>query len=146
MVTSAIIIFPQSESIETGLYLNLPHDSCSGQNKEHTIVFNADTLCIESNPVINVNDIDSCITENANLDGNNLYVLNIKLKKSASSKFKETTEQNVGKIMVMVIDNEAVMAAVIRDPVTSGRLSISGMKIQKIDELKSKLQKEMRSK
>lgn len=144
--SSALMIFPQSKSIETGLYLSIPHDSCSVHYNEHKIVYNEDTLCLEQSPVIKVSDIDSCFTVNANLDGNNLYVLNIKLNKTAVSNFKTATEQNVGKRMVMVIDNVAVMSAVIRDPVTTGRLTISGMKRQRLDELKSKLLKEMHKK
>ncbi len=146
LIISALNIFPQSRSIETGLYLSIPRDSCSAQNNKNTIIYLSDTLCLEQNPVITVNDIDYCSTGTAKLDGNELYVLNIKLKKTAASKFKEATEQNVGKRMVMIIDKEAVMAAVIRDPVTSGRLTVSGVKRQKIDELKTKLQHEMRMK
>ena len=145
LIISALCIFPQSKSIESGLYLSLPRDSCSTQNNAYTIVYSSDTLCLKQDPVFTANDINYCDTGTAKLDGNEMYVLNIKLNEQAAIKFKEATERNVGKRMVMIIDNEAVMAPVIRDPVTNGRLTVSGDTKQKIDELKMKLQKEMQN-
>ncbi len=143
VMTSAINIMPQTKHVETGLYLVLSSDTCSGQKDKNTIVYLSDTLCLSAKPVITVNDIQSCNTGNAMLDGNELYVLNIALKDSAKEKFKTITEQNVGKKMAMIIDNEVVMAAVIRDPVTSGRLTVSGAKKEKIKELGINLRQEL---
>ncbi len=143
IITSAFNIMSQTKPVETGLYLVLSSDTCSGQKDKNTIVYLSDTLCLSEKPVITVKDIESCNTRNAILDGNELYVLNIALKDSAKEKFKKITEQNVGKKMAMIIDNEVVMAAVIRDPVTSGKLTVSGAKKEKIKELGIKLRQEI---
>ena len=143
LLFSSLNIFPQTRTIETGLYLVLSKDSCAGENDKNTIVYLSDTLCLEQKPIITVNDIDTYNTETANLDGNELYVLNIALKDSAKIKFKEVTTQNVGKRMALVIDQKVVMAAVIRDPVTTGRLTVSGEEKQKIKEWAEKLKEAM---
>ena len=75
-----------------------------------------------------------------------MYVLNIKLNEAATSKFKEITGKNVGKKIAMVINNKVVMAATIRDPVTSGMLTISGESEQVIKEWAKELEKEMSGK
>jgi SecDF, P1 head subdomain len=143
IITSSLNIFSQIKTIETGLYLVISPDSCTKQTNKNTIVYLSDTLCLEEKPVITVNDIESSNTGMTKLDGNELYVLNIALKESAKLKFKAVTEQNVGKRMVIVIDNQVVMAAVIRDPVTTGRLTVSGEKEQVIKELGIELNQEM---
>lgn len=146
IIISAVNIFPQTKPIEPGLYLVLTKDSCNGQTYKNTIVYLSDTLCFGQKPVITVNDIEACNTGTANLDGHKLYVLNIALKKSAKLKFKKITKRNVGKKMAFVIAREVVMAAMIRDPVTSGRLTVSGEKKQKIKLWAEKLQAAMHKK
>ena len=142
IILSASNIYSQVKDIETGLYLVLPHDSCTGKNNKHTIEFLSDTLCIAPEPVISVKDIESCMTDSLKLEGKKQYSLNIKLKESASLRFKEITTENVGKKLVFIIDNKVVMAPVIRDPITSGRLSIYD-EYPVIKELRMKLKQEM---
>jgi preprotein translocase subunit SecD len=136
-------IFPQSKHIDTGLYLVASADSCSEQNNKNTIVFISDTLCLEQNPIITVKDIESFKTETSNLDGNEMYVLNIKLKEAATLEFKKITGENVGKEIAMVINNKVVLAAVVRDPITSGTLTISGESEQVIKEWAKQLDDEI---
>jgi preprotein translocase subunit SecD len=138
--SSTFALFSQTKTIESGLYLVLSRDSCFNQSKGNTIVYLSDSLCLEKNPIINIRDIDTCFTAIANLDGNELFVLNIVLNTSAKLKFKKITEQNVGKKMAMIIDQKVVMAAVIRDPITSGQLTISGDKEKEIKMWAEKLQ------
>ena len=143
---SLVNIYSQSKDIVTGLYLVVSEEPCNKQNVNNTIVFSSDTLCLEQNPVITVNDIESYIAENSLLDGDEMYVLNIKLNEAASLKFEEITGENVGQKMAMVINKKVIMAAVIRDPVTSGRLTISGEDKQEIDEWVKELEKEISGK
>ena len=143
IIVSSLNIFPQTKDIDTGLYLVVSKDSCSAQNSKNTIVFLSDTLCLEQNPIITVNDIESYKTLTSTLDGKEMYVLNIKLNKSAVLDFKKITEKNVGKKMAMVINKEVVMAAIIRDPITSGMLTISGETEQTIKGWAKKLEKEI---
>ena len=146
IVISTVSIFAQSKSIQTGLYLISPKDSCIGKTNYHMIVYSSDTLCLAQKPVFKVKDIAFCDTATANLDGHELYVLNIALKDSAKLKLKEITEANVGKKMAMVIGGEVVMSAVIKDPVTTGRMTISGEKKQKIKEWAEKIWHAMKKK
>ncbi len=145
VITSAASILPQSKNIETGLYLVAAKDSCSDQNK-NLVVYLSDTLCLMQKPVITKGDIEYCETVKSKLDNNEVYALNIKLNASAALKFKKVTEQNVGKMMAMIIDNKVVMAAVIRDPVTSGRLTISGQSEEETLRLGKMLEEEIHKK
>ena len=142
--SSTFALFSQTKTIESGLYLVLSRDSCFNQSKVNTIVYLSDSLCLEKNPIIDIRDIDTCFTATANLDGNELFVLNVALNKSAKLKFAKITEQNVGKKMAMIIDQKVVMAAVIRDPITSGQLTISGDKEEEIKMWAEKLREAMR--
>jgi len=72
-----------------------------------------------------------------------MYVLNIKLKEAAASEFEKITEDNVGKKIAMIINNEVILNAVIRDPITSGMITVSGETEEKIKELGIALQKEI---
>ncbi len=137
-------IFSQEKSIQTGLYLVTAKDSCYGQKNNHTAIYDNDTLCLEQKPVFTVKDISYCDTATANLDGNELFVLNIALNDYAKIKFKEITEANVGKKMAMVVDGEVIMAAVIRDPVTIGRMTVSGENKEKINEWAMKIWQAMK--
>jgi preprotein translocase subunit SecD len=143
VIASSLNIFSQSKGNETGLYLAASQDSCYGQNNKNTVVFSSDTLCLEQNPIITVKDIESCETETSRLDGKEMYILNIKLKAAAAEKFKIITEKNVGKTIAMIIDKKVIMAGVIRDPITSGMLAVSGEKEQIIKEWGKELKKEI---
>ena len=145
MITSTFALFSQTKTIEPGLYLVLSRDSSFKHCNGNTIVYSSDSLCLEKYPIINIRDIDTCFTATANLDGNKSFVLNVALNESAKLKFKKMTEQNVGKKMAMIIDQKVVMAAVIRDPITSGRLTISGDKAKDIKMWAEKLQQAMRN-
>lgn len=142
IIISSINIFSQSKSLRTGVYLAAPKDSCTGKNNE-VMVYSSDTLCLKKIPIISVKDIDSCISETSKLDGKEMYVLNIKLKEAAKLEFKKITENNIGKKIVMLIDKKIVMAGVIRDPVTSGMLTISGASKKEIKTWEKELKKEI---
>lgn len=146
LILSVIKIFPQAKSIEPGLYLTLSKDSCNVKAAVNTIVYSSDTLCIEQKPSITVKDIETCNTQTATLDGKELYVLNIALNDSAKTKFRNITEQNTGKKIVLIIDQKAIMVAVIRDPVTIGRLTVSGASRNEIDNWAEKLKEAMKNK
>ena len=143
LILPALNIFPQAKHLETGLYLVIPSDSCAGINNKNAVQYKNDTLCIEPKPVITVKDFDFCDTAESKLDGMEMFVLNIQLKDSSTLKFKEITTKNVGKRFAFVIDNKVIMAPVIRDPVTSGRMTVSGDKESNIKVMYKKLRMEM---
>jgi preprotein translocase subunit SecD len=135
----SVNIFPQNKIIESGLYLVISKGSCKKTQNNIKIKYASDTLCLEQKPEITVGDIESCNTGAQIMDGNEIYALNISLKESAKIKLKEITEKNTGKRMALVIDKEVVMAAIIRDPITSGRLTVSGAKAEEINSWAAKL-------
>jgi preprotein translocase subunit SecD len=137
--------FSQEKNIETGLYLIIPPDSCLGKSNIHAVKYLSDTVCIGEQPVIRVRDIESCITDSSKINSNEVYFLNIKLKNSVVSKFKEVTAKNTGKKLALVIDSKIVSAPVIRDPITSGRMTFGGDKEPIIKELGVKLREKMRN-
>lgn len=139
ILITSINIFPQNKTIESGLYLVISKDSCKKIQNNIKIKYGSDTLCLEQKPEITVGDIESLNTGTEIMDGNKIYALNIGLKESAKIKLKEITEKNIGKRMALVIDKEVVMAAMIRDPVTNGRLTVSGAKANEINSWAGKL-------
>ncbi len=144
IIPFAVNTFSQANKVQTGLYYVIPKDSCSGQNSEHVMIYQSDTLCLAENPVITVKDIDTCFTASMEMDGKEVYALNIKLNKSATLKFKKVTANNIGKRFAFVIDNKIVMAPVVRDAIPNGRMTIQGEKGPKIREMGMKLKNEMR--
>ena len=143
MIAAAAAILPQSKGIETGLYLVLPKNSHSMKNSAYKVIYLSDTLYLKPKAILTVNDIESSSTDSTNLDGKEAYVLNIKLKSSAAIKFKTVTAENVGRKLALVIDNKVVMAAIIKDPITTGRLTVSGESAAEIKSLGIKLSKEI---
>jgi len=143
LILPALIVFPQTKHIETGLYLVIPSDSCSGINNKIAVRYMNDTLCLEPKAVLTVKDFEFCETAESKLDGMEMFVLNIQLKDSSALKFKDITTKNVGKRFAFVIDNKVVMAPVIRDPITSGRMTVSGDKEANIKEMYKMLKREM---
>ena len=139
ILITSINIFPQNKTIESGLYLVISKDSCKKIQNNIKIKYGSDTLCLEQKPEITVGDIESLNTGTEIMDGNKIYALNIGLKESAKIKLKEITEKNIGKRLALVIDKEVVMAAMIRDPVTNGRLTVSGAKANEINSWAGKL-------
>lgn len=137
-------VFPQTKGIETGLYIVIPKDSCSKQENVYKIAYQSDTLCIKHKPIITVKDIESCFTDSTKLDGKKAYALNIKLKKSATEKFKTITKENVGKRIAMIIDKKVVMAPILKDPIITGRLTVSGEKGPLLKEMGMKLNMELK--
>lgn len=142
-ILSTLNIYPQVKDFETGLYLVLPEDSCTGENYKHTLESLSDTFCLAQAPIITIKDFKSCTTDSLQLEGKRQYSLNIKLKESAALRFKEFTTENVGKRLAFIIDKKVVMAPVIRDPITSGMLSVFD-DYPVIKELGMKLKKEMK--
>lgn len=142
IILSALNIYSQTKNIETDLYLVVSSDSCTGNNNAHTIKFLSDTLCLKNEPVISIQDMESCIMDSMQLEGKEQHSLNIKLKGSAGLRLKEITTANVGKRLVFIIDNEIVMAPIIRDPITSGRLAVYD-EYPVIKELYTKLKREI---
>ena len=144
LILLSLNIFPQSKGIETGLYIVLSKKACLGQKNISKITYQSDTLCLKNKPIITLRDIELCFSDSTKLDGQNTYALNIKLKKSMIKKFKTITEKNVGKRIAMIIDKKVIMAAVLRDPITTGRLTVSGESVEKLKELEIKLNKELK--
>jgi preprotein translocase subunit SecD len=143
LILPALNIFSQVKHFETGLYLVIPSDSCTGPNNKNAVRYMNDTLCLEPKPVITVKDFEYCDTAESKLDGQEMFVLDIQLKDSSALKFKKITTKNVGKRFAFIIDNKVVMAPVIRDPITSGRMTVSGDTKAYIKEMYEKLEKEM---
>jgi preprotein translocase subunit SecD len=143
ILITSLNIFPQNKTIESGLYLVISKGSCKKTQNNIRIKYASDTLCLEQKPEITLGDIESCNTGTQNMDGNEIYALNISLKESAKIKLKEITEKNIGKRMALVIDKEVVMAAMIRDPITTGRLTVSGAKAGEINSWTRKLREEI---
>ena len=146
LTLTAINIIPQAKNLETGLYLVNPPDSCSGINNKNSVIYLSETLCLNPKPVITVKDFDLCTIDSTIYGGNEIYSLDIKLKKPAAIKFKEITARNVGKKIAVIIDNKVVIAAVVRNPITSGRMTIGGDKDENIRKLYEKLKQEMKGK
>lgn len=142
IISSALNTYSQVKEIETGLYLVIPEDSCKRGNYKHTFESFIDTFCISLEPVITIKDFKSCRTDSLKLEGKQQYSLNIKLRESAAIRFKEFTTVNVGKRLVFIIDKKVIMAPIIRDPITSGRLSVYD-EYPVIKELEKKLKKEI---
>ena len=143
---TVINIFPQAKILETGLYLVIPSDSCSGVNNKNFIGYLTDTLCLNPKPVITVKDFDLCTIDSTIYGGNEIYSLNIQLKKSAALEFKEITTRNVGKKIAVIVDNKVIMAPVIRDPITNGRMTVSGDKEENIKKMYKKIKRELKLK
>ena len=142
----SINIFPQNKKIESGLYLVMSKGSFKETKNNIKIIYASDTLYLEQRPEITVGDIDSFNTGTQIMDGNKIYALNISLKDLAKIKLKEITEKNIGKRLALVIDKEVVMAAIIRDPITSGRLTVSGAKANEINSWAEKLRQAINKK
>lgn len=136
-------IFCQENRIETGVYFVLPQDSCAGSHTAQTIHYLPDSLCLAKAPVLTVKDIESVAADSSQLEGKKVYFLNVMLQETSASRFGEVTKKNVGKRMAVIIDNELIMVPIIRDPITSGRLSVFD-KRPVIQELKEKLEREMK--
>lgn len=51
--------------------------------------------------------------------------LNIELRKEAAKKFEKITRDNIGKKLMVVLDNKILMAPTVREPITVGRVMIS---------------------
>jgi preprotein translocase subunit SecD len=146
LTLTAINISPQAKNLETGLYLVNPSDSCSGISNKNSVIYLSDTLCLNPKPVITTNDFESCMIDSSAYGGNEIYSLDIKLKKTAAIKFKEITARNVGKKIAFIIDNKVVMAPVVRDRIPSGLLTVGGDKEENIKKLYEKLKLEMKGK
>ena len=142
----SINIFPQNKKIESGLYLVMSKGSFKETKNNIKIIYASDTLYLEQRPEITVGDIDSFNTGTQIMDGNKIYALNISLKDSAKIKLKKITGKNIGKRLALVIDKEVVMAAIIRDPITSGRLTVSGAKANEINSWAEKLRQAINKK
>ena len=144
LMISSLNIFSQSKGISTGLYVVIPKDSCSAYKNINKITYQSDTLCIKQKPLISVKDIESCFADSTVLDGKAAYALNINLKKTARNKFETATRKNVGNKIAMIIDRRVVMTAVLKDPITTGRLTVSGESRAKLKDLEIKLNKEIK--
>ena len=145
LTVSAVFNIHQPEVFETGLYLVISPDSCTVQNGNHSVVNSEGTLCLRQLPVLTVHDFEACSADSTRLDGKEAYTLNIKLKHSVTENFKEFTKQHVGEQIAMLISQKVVMSAVIRDPVTFGRLTISGEEKSIINNWEYKILKNMDS-
>ncbi len=136
-------LFPQTKNLETGLYAVIPLDSCTGMNNKIAVEFLTDTLCLNPKPLITVKDFDSCKIDSSMYSREKILFLNIKLKDYATEKFKEITTKNVGKKIAVIIDNKVVLAPIVRDPITNGRLTVGGDKEAIIKEMYEKLKREI---
>lgn len=143
LIILAVKIYSQEKQIETGFYIVEPHDSCIAGGMNHIVVFSSDTLCLQQNPVIKLKDMDLCIIDSTEINGDELYSLNIKLKDKSSKKFRQITEENVGKKLAIVIGNKVVMAPVLRDPITNGRMTVGGEKGTNIKDMGIILKREL---
>lgn len=143
ILITSVNVFPQNKIIESGLYLVISKSSCKKIQNNIKIKYGSDTLCLEQKPEIAVGGIESCNTGTEKMDGNEIYALNIGFKESAKIKLKEITEKNIGRQMALVVDNEVVMVAMIRDPITNGRLTVSGAKANEINSWAGKLREAM---
>jgi hypothetical protein len=52
--------------------------------------------------------------------------LNIELGKEAAEKFEKITGENIGKKIIVVLDNKILIAPTVREPITNGKIMITG--------------------
>jgi hypothetical protein len=52
--------------------------------------------------------------------------LNIELGKEAAEKFEKITRENIGKKIIVVLDNKILIAPTVREPITNGKIMITG--------------------
>ena len=55
------------------------------------------------------------------------YVINLKLNKSGTELFREMTTRYVGQILYILLDGEVLLAPQVREPISGGTCTISGM-------------------
>lgn len=53
-------------------------------------------------------------------------VLSLKLDEASTKSFADLTAANIGKVVELRIDGKVVMAPVVRDPITTGQVEVSG--------------------
>jgi preprotein translocase subunit SecD len=144
LILLTINIFPHAKNIQTGMYLVGPADSCTGQNTEFKVKYLSDTICLERNPIITIEDIESCSADSALTKEGKLYSLNIKLTESAGLRVKEISTRNVGKKLAIVINKKIVSVPKINDPITSGSVAVFKDSFQSLKELEKELKHEMK--
>lgn len=143
IIFTSLNISPQEKYFETGLYLVTDSDSCLGKKENYSLEYLCEKFCLGQNPVISIADFDSIIVVTAKFDEENIFSLNIKLSESATKKFEEITSKNIGKKLALVINNEVIIAPIIRAKINSGLISVEDDELI-INELEKELNKEMK--
>jgi len=141
IIFTSLNISKQEKYFGTGLYLVIDSDSCIGKNENNSLEYLSEKLCLGQNPVISIADFDSIIVAKAELNEENIFSLNIKLSESATKKFEEITSNNIGEKLALVINNEIIIAPIVRAKINSGLISIEDDEFI-IKELEKELNKE----
>lgn len=80
----------------------------------------------DGNVVITVEDIQSAETIVNDNNGVKEYCVSIKFTEKGKEKFTKVTEENVGKVISICVDDEVVSAPMVQDVITGGEAVISG--------------------
>lgn len=141
IVFVSLDILPQDKIFVTGIYEVIESDSCSNNNNFYSLKYLFEELCLKQNPVIDISDYDSISIASTEINEDKLFTLNIKLSKSATKYFKEVTSINIGKRLVLIINNEIVSAPIVKGTISSGLISIEDDE-ERIKELEKQLNEE----
>jgi preprotein translocase subunit SecD len=81
------------------------------------------TLFVAQKPAIGADEVES-LKDGFSQDG--MPVLYLKLKSSAVKRFKEMTNEQIGKPLAMLVNGRLVTAPVLRGAISNGMMVISG--------------------
>ena len=144
IVFLSFTIFPQDKLFVTGIYEVINSDSCADNADYYSIEYLSEELCLKQNPLINISDFDSIRVASTEFNEERLFALNIKLSESATKYFKEVTSKNIGKRLALIINNEIILAPIVKGTIPSGLISIEDDEVR-IKELEKQINEEIRN-
>ena len=144
IVFLSLNILPQDKIFVTGIYEVIESDSCSKINNYYSLKYLSEELCLKQNPVIYISDFDSIRIASTEINEEKLFALNIKLSESATKHFEEVTSNNIGRRLALIINNEIIIAPVVKGTIPSGLISVEDDEVR-IKELEKQINAERRN-
>ena len=148
--TLALIVFlslnilAQDKIFKSGIYEAIESDSCSTDNNYYSLKYLSEELCLKQNPVIDITDFDSIRIASAEIKEEKLFSLNIKLSESATKHFEEVTSKNIGKRLALIINNNIIIAPIVKGAIPSGLISVEDDEAR-IKELEKQINEERKN-
>ncbi len=102
-----------AENIESGFYLTVNYKP---SNTEKNIQ-------LEKTPAISAHDISRT---NIDTSSDGRPVINIEFDLCTAQQLSSITKKNIGKPLVIVIDNQIISMPIIHEKITNGKIQISG--------------------